>query len=501
MAAHAEGRDGPVCHTVSEMHEQLAGIVGSEHVAADVTSLDSYGRDGSFAHPLSPWLVVRPADEDQVRRVVVWANKTGAPLVPVSSGPPRANGDTVPSVPGAVIVDTSRLDHVLRVDRRNRMAVIEPGVTWSRLQAELATYGMRVTPPLRPRANKSVVTSLLEREPTLIPRYNFHLPEPLRGCGVVWGTGQTMFTGEAGSGPRSLEEQWDRGLVQADPKGPASTDFFRLLTGAQGSMGIVTWASVKCELTPSVHKLRFVSAASLADLVPLVYRLTRVRLGDELLVLDGVCFERLLASAGLSVTPGHLPPWTLILGLGGREHRAAARVEVAEKDVRDLAEHHGLALRSALNGVPTGAVVDLLRECSETPWRLAARGGSADVFFLTTLDRAQGHVELVDDVAASLGMARPDVGVYLQPQHQGVSYHVEFSVAFDPTDDADARRAHEFHQMAAERLMGAGAFFSRPYGSWARPVYNRDAASREALRKVKRIFDPNGVLNPGKLCF
>ncbi len=53
----------------------------------------------------------------------------------------------------------------------------------------------------------------------------------------------------------------------------------------------------------------------------------------------------------------------------------------------------------------------------------------------------------------------------------------------------------------AANLMAAGAYFSRPYGSWAQPVYNRDAASRDALRKVKAIFDPAGILNPGKLCF
>jgi FAD linked oxidases, C-terminal domain len=53
----------------------------------------------------------------------------------------------------------------------------------------------------------------------------------------------------------------------------------------------------------------------------------------------------------------------------------------------------------------------------------------------------------------------------------------------------------------AASFMDAGAYFSRPYGSWAPPVYNHDAAARDALRKVKAIFDPVGVLNPGKLCF
>ena len=53
----------------------------------------------------------------------------------------------------------------------------------------------------------------------------------------------------------------------------------------------------------------------------------------------------------------------------------------------------------------------------------------------------------------------------------------------------------------AANLIAAGAYFSRPYGAWAQPVYNRDAAARDALRKVKEIFDPNNVLNPSKLCF
>ena len=81
-----------------------------------------------------------------------------------------------------------------------------PGVTWRQLELALAPHGMRVTPPLLPREGKSVIGSLLEREPTLIPRYNSSLPEPLRDCGVVWGSGVSMFTGEAGSGPASFDQ-------------------------------------------------------------------------------------------------------------------------------------------------------------------------------------------------------------------------------------------------------------------------------------------------------
>ena len=221
---------------MNDIVNKLAELVGRDNVAADPASLEEFARDESFVPRLTPWAVVRPGSAEEVQRVVAWANETATPLVPVSSGGPHFHGDTVPSVPGAVMVDLRRMDKILRIDRRNRMVVIEPGVTYPQLQAALAEEGMRVTPPLCPRANKSVVASLLERQPTLIPRYNFHLPEPLRNCGVVWGNGETMFTGEAGTGPESLEAQWQAGGVQADPKGPAQTDFFRLLTGAQGTI-------------------------------------------------------------------------------------------------------------------------------------------------------------------------------------------------------------------------------------------------------------------------
>ena len=486
---------------MNDIIDGLAALVGRDNVAADPASLEEYAQDESFVPRLTPWAVVRPGSAEEVQQVVAWANETATPLVPVSSGGPHFHGDTVPSVPGAVTLDLRRMDRILRIDRRNRMAVIEPGVTYPQLQAALAGQGMRVTPPLYPRANKSVVASLLERQPTLIPRYNFHLPEPLRSCGVVWGNGDVMFTGEAGSGPLSLEAQWQGGLVQADPKGPGQTDFFRLLTGAQGTFGVVTWAAVRCELVPSAHEYLFASAAELDELVDFVYRLDRIRLGDEVLLLNDAYLGRLLAASGAAVDPDALPTWTLVLGLAGREHYAAERVAVQKKDALALADECGVTLAPTVPGAATGDIAAVLAGCCAAPWKLAAEGACADVFFVSTLEEAPAFVEIAHIVADGHGYAAEDVGVYIQPQHQGVTHHVEFSL---PYDASVARTAEDMKGLAgdlAANLIAAGAYFSRPYGSWAQLVYNRDAAAKDALQKVKAIFDPAGILNPGKLCF
>ena len=487
---------------MNDIIDGLAALVGRDNVAADPASLEEFARDESFVPRLTPWAVVRPGSAEEVQRVVAWANETATPLVPVSSGGPHFHGDTVPSVPGAVMLDLRRLDRILRIDGRNRMVVIEPGVTYPQLQAALAEQGMRVTPPLYPRANKSVVASLLERQPTLIPRYNFHLPEPLRSCGVVWGNGETMFTGEAGAGPESLEAQWQAGGVQADPKGPAQTDFFRLLTGAQGTMGVVTWAAVKCEIVPAAHEYLFASVDELDELVDFTYRLDRIRLGDEVLIVNDAYLARLLASRdGARVDPDELPTWTLILGLGGREHYATERVAVQRKDAEALAGEFGVTLQASIPGAPTADIAASLAGCCETPWKLSAEGACADVFFVTTLEETPAFTEIAHIVADGHGYAAEDVGVYIQPQHQGVTHHVEFSLPYDASVAATAQDMKDLVDDLAANLMAAGAYFSRPYGTWAQPVYNRDAAARDALRKVKAIFDPAGIMNPGKLCF
>jgi FAD/FMN-containing dehydrogenase len=84
---------------------------------------------------------------------------------------------------------------------------------------------------------------------------------------------------------------------------------------------------------------------------------------------------------------------------------------------------------------------------------------------------------------------------------QGVSCHCEFNLFYDPTNAREVTRVEELYTQAGEALMNVGAFFSRPYGALADMVYRRDGETTAALRKVKLIFDPNNIINSGKLCF
>jgi FAD/FMN-containing dehydrogenase len=488
---------------VNEIKEKLKEIAGGGNVIDSIETLEAYSRDQSFVLPMKPRCVVRPKDADEVQAIVNWANQTQTPLVPVSSGPPHFRGDTVPSTPGAVMVDMSGMNRIVRIDRRSRTAIIEAGVTYPQLQPALAKEGMKLSMPLTPRANKSIVASLLEREPTLIPRLQWLIPEPLRNTEIIWGNGEKFRTGDAGN-VKDPDEAWKHKHAPISLGGPGQVDYWRLVSAAQGSMGIVTWVSVKCELLPSIHKLFFVTSSKLDDLLNFTYKLLKYRFGDNLLILNNLTLAAVLGGKpdAIKARAMELPAWSVLVSIAGRERLPKERVEFQEKDISDIAQQFGLKLVPEIAGARNGEVMKAVFNPSAEPyWKLGYKGGCQDIFFLTTLDKTPGFVKAMYTAAEACQYPVSEIGVYLQPVHQGASCHCEFHLPYNPKNARETARMKELFSKASEEMLRQGAYYSRPYGIWADMAYNRDAQTTSVLRKIKGIFDPNNIMNPGKLCF
>jgi FAD/FMN-containing dehydrogenase len=235
-----------------------------------------------------------------------------------------------------------------------------------------------------------------------------------------------------------------------------------------------------------------------------VYRLLRFRFGDELFIVNNTCLAYILADEpGEASSLKHLlPPWTAVVGISGGEILPDERVKAQENDVQDLAQQFGLKMVRAIEGCRAGDLLELiLRPSPEPYWKLRYKGGSQEIFFLTTLDKTPGFITTMHSAAIEHGYPAPDIGVYLQPVHQGVGCHCEFLLPFDRENQAEVLRTEALFRDASHRLFQQKAYFSRPYGIWADMVYNADARTMIVTRKMKEIFDPNNVMNPGKLCF
>ena len=485
------------------LKEELSSIVSPECILDDPGTLDAYSGDMSFAKPVKPGLVVKPQKVDDVRPIVNWAKKTGTPLIPVSSGPPRFRGDTVPGVPGAVIVDLSGLKRIFKIDHRNRIAMLEAGVTYPELQQELAREGMRLNTPLLPRPNKSIVASLLEREPTVVPRLQWASLEPLRCTAIVWGDGNQLVTGDAGNWT-SMEEAWKRKQAAASPQGPGQSDFYRFVSGAQGSLGIVTWISVKCDYLPAVHKLYSVPAKKLEDLLDFSYKILKFRYADEFFIVNRFTLAMALGKgqAQIKKLAEKLPPWTALVGIAGRNILPEERVDYQQKDIADIAKEFGLKLESSVPGAGDIDVLKIITGASREPyWKLDYKGGFQDIFFLTTLNKTPEFVGVMESAAKAGKYPVAEIGVYIQPLQQGSNCHCEFILPYDRNKSQETTAIRQLFNKASEALLKQGAFYSRPYGTWANMAYGKDPQSTAVLKKIKGIFDPQNIMNPGKLCF
>jgi FAD/FMN-containing dehydrogenase len=484
--------------------EKLVEAVGAGNVLDDSLTLEKFSRDISFVNTTRPALVVRPRTAADVKNVVKLANETLTPLVSVSSGAPHFRGDSVPSAGGAVIVDMSSLKTIIRVDRYHRNAMVEAGVTFEELIPAAKKEGIRLNLPLLPKKTKSVVASMLEREPVMMPKYQWDISDPVACLGLVMGNGEEFKTGQA-AGPGSLEEQWAAGSVQKAPYGPGVIGWHRFFIGAQGTMGIITWASLRCELLPKIEEPYFVGSSNLAPLLQMTEFLMRRRLPNECFILNRTNLAAIMAKdwpESYREIKYRLPQWILFYNLAGYDYYPEDRVAYQAKDILAITRQLGLESSRALGGISANELLKLVQQpCADPHWKLRFKGASQDIFFLTVNDKLEGFIKTMESQADSAGYSVTDMGVYLQPGVQGTSIHCEFNCFYDPANAAKAEIVKKLNHNAVSALMSQGAFFSRPYGENARMVMNRDAASVTALNKVKKILDPNNILNPGKLCF
>jgi glycolate oxidase len=116
---------------------RLIELVGNAGVFDDPESGESFSLDHKLILPRKPSLLVKPRDVEDIQKIVLWANETLTPLMPVSSGGLHFHGDRIPTALDSVIIDLSGMKRILKINRRNRLALIEPGVTHSQLQPEL----------------------------------------------------------------------------------------------------------------------------------------------------------------------------------------------------------------------------------------------------------------------------------------------------------------------------------------------------------------------------
>ncbi|UCG82436.1 MAG: FAD-binding oxidoreductase [Dehalococcoidia bacterium] len=447
-----------------------------------------------------PTHIARPSNIDELQKLLRLANEVGMNLTVASSTGAHSKGGFAAAKEN-VLVDLSSWKQIPWVNRRNRVCLIEPGVTYSELIQALEPQGMTIPMPLSPRDGKSVIASVMDREPTTWPNRQWDISDPVASTEFIFGNGELFRTGAAG-GPGTLEQQRAAGGAQKSSAGPSQSDFHRVVQGAQGTMGVVTWITIRTELRPVIEKPFLLGANSLQGLIPFVYEVQRPWLGEHSFILDRNAAAMLIDASGSDTFEsirGSLPRYICLQNIAGFERMPEKRVQYQQKDIESIADRHGLKMTMSLGTIAAKTLLEIAtRPCGEADWRHHLRGHCLSIFFLTTLDRAPELIDIYMQLIKQHGIEEELVGCYVQPIVQNHACHVELMYPFDPGVLSEIELVRNLEKEAVLRLTEGGAFFSRPYGSASEVVFKQNPLNYELLRKVKGIFDPNRVLNDGK---
>lgn len=244
-------------------------ILGAEFVHTDPPALRA-AETATFATRQQIAAILQPADTEQVQECLRIANRFATPLYPISSGKNWGYGSRVPPVSGCTLLDLSRLDRILDFHEELAYVTVEPGVTQRRLHQFLRDRGSRLWMDATGASpDCSLIGNALERGFGHTP-YGDHFAYTC-GLQVVLASGEVIETGSARFAD-SLTGPLSRWGV-----GPSLDGLF-----SQSNLGVVTRMSIWLMPEPEAFEAFFFRSESSSGLPALINALRRLRL-DEVL--------------------------------------------------------------------------------------------------------------------------------------------------------------------------------------------------------------------------
>lgn len=451
--------------------ERLRAIVGAEHLRVDGEILTTYGADAlKRGHPADA--VVMPANTAEVSAIAALCNETRTPLVPRGGGTGYTGG-AVP-VHGGVVISLERLNKILEIDELNLLCVVEPNCITGDIQDAVEQVGLFYPPDPASLRQSAIGGNVAECAGG--PRaFKYGVTKAyVLGLEAVLPNGEIIRTG---------------GKVV---KNVVGYDLTQLLVGSEGTLAIITKITLRLVPKPPVQVTMRASFPSVRHAVNAVTNLIRARVVPAALeLIDGDCLEavaqalnvRSLAPAGTAAL--------LLLEVDGIAEQVAAEAMRVEKACADAGATEFLR---AKDDAERQELWRVRRELSPSLKMITPLKFNHDI--VVPKGRVPELFELVDRIKAQFKLRIPCFG------HVGDG-NIHVNIMVTPGDDDEIRRAHEAEGVLFRGAIALEGSISGEHGiGFAKAPYlamELNAATIETMKRVKQAFDPNGILNPGKI--
>jgi len=452
-----------------ELLARIAAVVGPDNLLTDPADCWPYGYDNSRRQQL-PAAVAFATCHETVRALVALCHETRTPLVPRGRGT-GTTGATVPA-PGGLVLSLERMDRILKIDPANRVMVVEPGVTNQAVQDAAARHGL-FWPPDPTSAAFCTVGGNLAYNSAGPRAVKYGTPrENVLGLRAVTGTGKDLRCGVYTS------------------KGVVGYDLTRLLIGSEGTLAVITEATLK--LTPCAEA-KVTMQAVYADMDHAARAIAAI-MGQPvtpcaLEFMDGQAIAMIRHYAGTALPQGAAA--MLIIEVDG----SAVAMEHAIGAVQAAATNDGLLdFQAARDPQQAQALWATRKALSPALRTVAPKKINEDV--VVPVSRLPRFINGLRELAR-----RHDITIVNFGHAGNGNIHVNLLV--DPDDADQMRRADMCLAAVFDLVLELSGTLSGEHGVGLEKrdfiARELDATSLALMRGLKQLFDPRDILNPGKM--
>jgi len=444
--------------------------LGADRVFDDAATRELYAQDETPRH-VQPDAVLFPASHDDVVALVRIAYEHHIALTPRGAGSGNVGG-ALPS-PGSVVVSFECMRRVLEFDPDNRLIVVEPGLVTEEIDRIARGAGL------------------------------FYPPDP--GSGAYCRIGGNLAMNAAG--PRAVKYGVTRDFVLGlrgvtgsgqeirtgcrTTKGVTGYDLTRLLVGSEGTLALITEATLKLLPAPEAVATLRVCFASNRGALDAVSRVMRQNVMPSALeFMDHRSIEAIRPTGAADDLPSGTRALLMVEADGATQDlpRQIAALEAA------LVGDGLLDMRSGFTRDDITLLWSARKSLSHAVKLIAPLKLNEDV--VVPVSQLADFVDFIDHTAQAHRLAVVSFG------HAGNgNLHVNLMV--HPDDEDEMARAHIALEALMQRVLALGGTLSGEHGIGTEKrrfvPQEIEPATLDIMRAIKQQFDPRGLLNPGKL--
>ena len=451
------------------IRKALIDIVGEENYTDEVIDLISYSSDTS-EHKHRPEGAVWPMNTGQVSEVLKLANEYRFPVTPRGAGTGYAGG-AVPEM-GGIVMDLARMNRILDIDIDDRLVVVQPGVVYMNLATALDPYGF------------------------------FFPPDPASGKAATLGGNVATNAGGLKGAKYGTTRDYVLGLEVVLPDGDilrtgskcmkcvSGYDLTRLFVGSEGTLGVVTEVTLK--VNPKPEKVAACSAAfnTLEDAGKAVSDVMRSGIVPSALeILDDQCIAALNRDAGLEL------PQVAAMVFAEADGHTSEEINYQLNRVMEVFKRNkATAIEKAESATELEKLWTARKSIGGILFQISNNYLAEDV--TVPISRVPEMLKGIQEISKRHDVLIATLG------HLGDG-NLHPNIIFDGRDPEEAARAEKaVNDLFALAIEKEGTLTGEHGIGLAKAPFMKlehDAVAMGVMSKIKKLFDPNNILNPGKM--